>query len=216
MPSYQSQKDYWNKVAYDKEFTTPFQIQLFSEFVSKQDKVLDIGCGYGRTLNELSTQGFKNLYGIDFSQKMIERGKTDYPNLNLSQQNNKNIPFEDNTFDAIILFAVLTCIINDDDQTFLFDEIKRVLKPNGIIYINDFLINTDERNITRYNKYKDKYNKYGVFELPEGALLRHHEVNWIETLTSTFKKVKFKKVTYTTMNGNKSNGFYYLGFNVKK
>lgn len=215
MQVYQSQKDYWNKAASYKEFTTPFKIQLFSEYVGRQDKILDIGCGYGRTLNELSLQGFKNLYGIDFSQNMIERGNLEYPDLNLSQQNNKNIPFEDNTFDAVILIAVLTCIINDKDQTFLFDEIKRVLKPNGIIYMNDFLINTDERNLTRYKKYKDKYNKYGIFELPEGAILRHHEVNWIETLTSTFNKIKIEKVTYITMNGNKSNGFYYLGSNVK-
>ncbi|SQB93225.1 class I SAM-dependent methyltransferase [Clostridium tetanomorphum] len=204
----ENQKEYWNKVATDKQFTTPFQIELFSKFVHKEDRILDVGCGYGRTLNELYSQGFKNLFGIDFSDKMIERGKEQFPWLNLNVKEDKKIPYEDNSFDSIILFAVLTCIVDDEDQISIMNEIKRVLKPNGILYINDFLLNTDERNIKRYKMYEDKYNKYGVFELPEGAVLRHHHLNWIESITSDFDNIKLEKVTYTTMNGNKSNGFF--------
>jgi len=211
----ENQKEYWNKVATDKEFTTPFQIELFSEFVNSKDRILDVGCGYGRTLNELYSQGFKNLFGIDFSDKMIARGKEQFPQLNLNVINNKKIPYEDNSFDSIVLFAVLTCIADDEEQVFLMNEVKRVLSPNGILYINDFLLNTDERNVKRYEIYEDKYNKYGIFELPEGAVLRHHNLSWIESITSDFNNIKLKTVTYKTMNGNKSNGFYYLGKNIK-
>ncbi|MDD9150850.1 methyltransferase domain-containing protein [Sporolactobacillus sp. CQH2019] len=84
------------------------------------------------------------------------------------------LPFEDNSIDAVLLLAVLTCVYKDQEQDSILNEIKRVLKPNGIIYINDFLLNDDERILTRYKKYKDKYKTYGVFELPEGAILRHH------------------------------------------
>ncbi|MBZ9626397.1 hypothetical protein G9F71_026705 [Clostridium sp. FP2] len=115
----------------------------------------------------------------------------------------------------MILFAVLTCIVDDKEQVFLMDEIKRVLMPNGILYINDFLLNTDERNVKRYKIYEDKYNKYGVFELPEGVVLRHHDLSWIESITLDFNNIKVETVTHTTMNGNKSNGFFYLGKNVK-
>ncbi|TCO70641.1 class I SAM-dependent methyltransferase [Marinisporobacter balticus] len=211
-----NQKDYWNKVANDKEFTTPFQTELFADFVDIEDRILDVGCGYGRTLNELYSKGFKNLCGIDFSDRMIERGREQFPWLSLIVQENKKIPYEDNSFDAIILFAVLTCIADDNDQIFLINEIERVLKPNGILYINDFLLNTDERNVKRYKIYKDKYKKYGVFELPEGAVLRHHYSSWIEAITLDFNNIKFETVTYTTMNGNKSNGFIYLGKNIKQ
>lgn len=207
----ENQKEYWNKVAEDKKFTTPFQIDLFSEFVNKEDKILDVGCGYGRTLNELYSKGFKNLFGIDFSDKMILRGKRLFPWLNLNVKHDKKIPYEDNSLDAVILFAVLTCIVNDEEQIFLMNEIKRVLKPNGVLYINDFLLNTDERNIKRYRLYENKYNKYGVFELPEGAILRHHDLSWIKSITADFHNIKLDTVTYTTMNGNKSNGFFYLG-----
>ena len=93
----------------------------------------------------------------------------------------------------------------------LISEIKRVLKTGGTFYINDYLINSDNRNLERYETYEDKYNKYGVFELPEGAILRHHTEEYFFELMKDFDTVRYKRITYTTMNGNKSNGFYFLG-----
>ncbi len=48
-------------------------------------------------------------------------------------------------------------------------EIQRVLRPHGSLYINDFLINHDQRNVDRYNVFKEIYGTYGVFRLDEGA-----------------------------------------------
>jgi len=52
-----------------------------------------------------------------------------------------------------ILFAVLTCILSDVEQMSSLKDIKRVLKPNGILYVNDFMLNTNERNRKRYEQY---------------------------------------------------------------
>ncbi len=210
------QEIYWDKVANKKEFTTPFQIERFKEYVTMDGTVLDVGCGYGRTLHALYHSGFKKLYGVDFSGKMIERGKGLYPHLSLSKNENGNLPFDDGSIDAVILLAVLTCIIDDQTQESLISEIKRVLTPNGVLYINDFMINTDERNKTRYEKFEPKYNTYGIFELPEGAALRHHSESRIQELTKDFGQQVFEKVVYTTMNGNQSNGFYYIGEMIDK
>ena len=200
------QKEYWNKVSETKQFSTPFQIDEFSKYVKKDDVVLDVGCGYGRTLNELYTKGYKNLIGIDFSKGMIERAKKINSDIDFRIMNNSKIDLPDNSVDSVILLAVLTCIVEDKEQEYLVSEIYRVLKKGGAIYINDFLLNNDERNLNRYNEFKNKYNKYGVFELPEGAVCRHHDKEWIKV-----KKKIFKEIEYTTMNGNKSNGFYYIG-----
>ncbi len=78
-----NQKDYWNSVAEEKKFTTVLDVELFSKYVSKNSKILDVGCGYGRILNELSESGFVDLTGIDSAEKMIKRGLREYPNLNL-------------------------------------------------------------------------------------------------------------------------------------
>jgi ubiquinone/menaquinone biosynthesis C-methylase UbiE len=173
--------------------------------------ILDIGCGYGRTLNELHEAGFKKLVGVDFSQGMIDRGHRLHPHLDLQKTDGNTLPFKDNTFDAVILIAVLTCIAESKGQHRLMAEIERVLRRGGILYIDDYLLNTDDRNIKRYNHAKDKYGVYGIFELPEGAVVRHHTKDHILDITKHFARLVFETVVYTTMNGNRSNGFYYLG-----
>lgn len=205
------QRQYWNKVAEKKEFTTPFQIGEFEKYVKKDSVILDVGCGYGRTLAQLYDNGYKNLIGIDFARNMIERGREQFPYLDLRVKEDERIALPDNSVDAVILFAVLTCIVNNEEQRGLIAEIRRVLKPGGILYVNDFLLNMDERNELRYSEYAEKYGTYGVFELPEGALLRHHDEKWLEELFQTFEKKSYEQLIFTTMNGNKSNGFFYIG-----
>jgi ubiquinone/menaquinone biosynthesis C-methylase UbiE len=206
-----NQEQYWDKTAEKKEFPTPFQLKEFEKYVSKDAKILDVGCGYGRTLNELHENGFKNLKGIDFSQAMIDRGLKSHPYLNLSKHNGEKLPFSDDEFDAVLLIAVLTCTADQKLQENLISEISRVLKKDGILYINDYSLNEDQRNLDRYDKYEEKYGIYGIFELPEGAVLRHHSNKYISNLTKDFEELIFKKTIYDTMNGNKSNGFYYIG-----
>jgi ubiquinone/menaquinone biosynthesis C-methylase UbiE len=210
-----NQKLYWDNVASFKDFTTPFQMDVFQKLVPQNAEIIDIGCGYGRTLNELYNNGYTKTVGIDFSAKMIERGENTYPYLNLKTMSKETIDFSDNTFDAAILLAVLTCISDDNEQMKLLKEIQRILKPGGIIYINDFLLNDDERNIKRYNDFLQKYNTYGIFELPEGAVVRHYDKTTVEEKLSIFEKICFEETVYVTMNGNKSNGYYYFGKNRK-
>lgn len=205
------QEAYWNKVANEKIFPTPFQIKEFKKYVSSDMKILDVGCGYGRTLNILYNEGYCNLTGIDYAQNMINRGLKQYPYLNLLKSNGEQIPFPDDEFHAVILIGVLTSNIKDEEQEKLISEILRILKDQGIFYLTDFLLNDDKRNKKRYSKYGDKYGLYGVFELPEGAVLRHHNLKHVFKLTKDFEKLIFKKTIYETMNGHQSNGFYYIG-----
>ncbi len=205
------QIEYWDSVSEVKEFTTPFQTEAFGKYVRKKDVIADIGCGYGRTLHQLQQEGFQNLLGFDFAAGMIERGKQQFPTLDLRVKEGDAIDLPDRSVDAVILFAVLTCIRDNEEQRRLIKEIQRVLKPGGVLYVNDFLLNTDEHNVPRYEKYKDKYGVYGVFELPEGAVCRHHDERWIKELLADFREMEYQHLTFTTMNGNKSNGFYFIG-----
>lgn len=206
------QQEYWNKAAETKQFTTPFQLEAFEKYVPRVASILDVGCGYGRTLDELYRAGWRDLIGIDFSEGMIQRGRAEYPYLDLRvKADAKRIDLPDKSVDAVIVFAVLTCIRADAEQERFIAEIRRVLRPGGILYVNDFLLNADERNAARYEKFKDKYGVYGVFELPEGAVCRHHDELWIKALLSGFKELEYSRLTFTTMNGHTSNGFYFIG-----
>ncbi len=208
---YKNQIAYWNAVSKEKEFTTQLNIKLLTDYLNKEALIVDYGCGYGRTLNEIYQSGYKNLLGFDNAAQMIERGASEYPFLKIKTCADHKIDCPSNTVDMVILFAVLTCIRDNSDQKVLMDEIWRALKPGGYVYINDFLVNSDQRNLDRYAKYAEKYGTYGVFELEEGGILRHHQESWLSGLTANFEPVHTEKTVFKTMNGHESNGFVFLG-----
>src|SRR6185295_13220085 len=109
--------------------------------------------------------------------------------------------------DAALLFAVLTCVPTNEGQLALIEEIDRVLRPGGLLYISDLWLQTDERNRERYARDEPKYGTYGVFDLPEGVTVRHHDPLWIEMLTRHFETLALDQVQIKTMNGNLAAGF---------
>ena len=48
------------------------------------------------------------------------------------------LPFADGQFDAVVLFAVLTCIADDAAQRDLIAELRRVLQPGGLLLVSDY------------------------------------------------------------------------------
>ena len=205
------QKEYWNSVSETKTFTLPFDGECFSEYVKKDSAIVDVGCGYGRVLKILWEEGYENLTGFDFSPMMICRARRESPQIRFETMEEERIALEDGSADAVILFAVLTCIVSDEKQEALIREIHRILKPDGILYVNDYLLNPNERNQERYQKYEKELGVYGAFVLPEGAICRHHTEEHIRHLFREFETQKYQHIVYTTMNGHESPGFTYIG-----
>ena len=90
-------------------------------------------------------------------------------------------------------------------------EIRRVLRPGGVVYISDLLLNSDPRNLERYHQFATQFGTFGIFQLPEGVVVRHHSEEWIRILTEGFTALKYERFSVTTMNGNESLAFQYLG-----
>ena len=212
MQSSSSQIDYWDRVAQEKRFSHPLRLDWLKRYLKNpQAAVLDYGCGYGRTLSELSQSGYQNLVGVDFSEAMLARARVEVPQASLVRNDGRGLPFQNECLDAVLLFAVLTCIPDSHEQRLLLAEVKRVLRPGGLLYVSDLLVNNDQRNRERYSEYAEAYGCYGVFELPEGVVVRHHEQEWIDEIVSPFEQLEFEPFTVTTMNGNASAAFQYLG-----
>lgn len=206
-----SQVSYWDRVAQQKRFSHPLRLEWLECYLDSGARILDYGCGYGRTLFEMAQAGYQNVVGVDFSEAMLARCRQEFPQMSLIRNDGRTLPFESDSIDAVLLFATLTCIPQNEAQRALMAEVERVLRPNGLLYISDLLLNEDTRNRERYERYREAYDAFGIFELPEGVVVRHHSREWIEELTGSFAQLEYEPFSVITMNGNTSAAFQYLG-----
>ena len=197
-------------MAGEKRFSHPLRIAWLTRHAGPRARILDLGCGHGRILADLLRTGYKGVIGMDFSLRMLQSARSQLPGARLIQNDGQTIPLQKQSVDLVLLFAVLTCIPRDEEQRDLLRAIGRVLRPGGLLYISDLLLNRDLRNLERYDRYAGKYGTYGIFELPEGVVVRHHRKEWIEELTGSFGQLDFEFFEVTTMNSNRSAAFQYL------
>lgn len=205
------QVEYWDRVAGDKAFSHPVDDDLMGQHLSAGSRILDYGCGYGRICDHLRQKGFLHVTGVDISSQMIVRGRQAYPGLDLRVMDALPLPFARGSFDAVLLFTVLTSIVTDEGQREIIKEILRLLRPHGILYVSDYPLQTDERNRERYRRFAGKYGCFGIFELPEGAVMRHLDQAWIAEIFSGFEQLAYREFPVMTMNNNPARAFQYLG-----
>jgi SAM-dependent methyltransferase len=206
-----NQVDYWNRVGPTKAFLHPVDLDRLRDLLTPTASIVDYGCGYGRVLRILSDHGYRNLAGFDPAPAMIDEARKRVPGARLGRLEPPRLPLPDLSADAVLLFAVLTCVPGDAGQRAIVGEIERVLRPDGLLYISDFLLQADQRNRARYELGAAKFGTYGVFELPEGVVVRHHAREWIQDLTKTFSTVASEDLVVETMNGHAARGFQWFG-----
>jgi len=90
-------------------------------------RILEIGCGIGTVVSELSQQGHRAT-GTDISRVAIEYGRTKYPGLDLQVVAAEELPFADGEFDLVLSFDLFEHIARIDRHV---GEVHRVLKPEG-------------------------------------------------------------------------------------
>ena len=202
---------HWDAVAGNAEFTLPIDSDRLRRFVGLDGQVLDYGCGYGRTLAQLAELGFRDLYGLDPSDAMLERARRRVPGADLRRCRTTPAPYPDASFDAVLLVAVLTCIPSDSDQRCLIDEIERLLRPGGLLFVCDFLLRDDERNTRRYAEHAGQHGVHGVFSLENGLSFRHHHPDRVRSLFRSFELLEFESFEARTMRGNPATGFRFAG-----
>lgn len=136
--------------------------------INKNDTILDVGCGGGKTVNNLAkgiTEG--KVYGIDYSEdcvtvaskinkKLIDAGRVEILCASV-----RSLPFSNDFFNLVT--AVETYYFWPDLANSL-KEIYRVLKPGGSLV----LINECYRHV-KFEKRNAKWAKLGNFtyHLPE-------------------------------------------------
>jgi len=110
--------------------------------VKAGDKVLDVGCGRGEIIFQTANLGAIST-GLDFSsdairiaQSVREMHSSEIRNrINFVLSDCEEILFPDNTFDKVFLLDVVEHLSNEEINA-IFLEIRRVLKPNGLLIIH--------------------------------------------------------------------------------
>ena len=121
--------------------------------IKEEMSVLDIGVGTGLLWERISVK--LNIFGMDISEKMLNKIQQKRLPVQVIIGDFLNIPFLNNSFDRIIsTFAFHHLTFEEKEQAFL--EMDRVLKPCGIIVIGDFMFENEARKDDLLKKFSDE------------------------------------------------------------
>tara|TARA_Y100001963_G_C6712622_1_gene415043 strand:- start:250 stop:978 length:729 start_codon:yes stop_codon:yes gene_type:complete len=134
------------------------------EIVKKQQPktILDIATGTGDLAINLAETSAEKIVGLDISPGMLEVGKEKVKAKQLDNRvemiigDSENMPFEDNTFDAI---TVAFGVRNFETLENGLKDILRVLKPGGTFVIL-------ETSVPTKFPFRQGYKAYSKFILP--------------------------------------------------
>mgnify|MGYP004643730651 CR=1 FL=1 len=176
--------NYWDKVYWEKHLKEDDLnniednwITEYLNYLPKTGKILDLGCGIGQYSNYFYNLGY-DVSACDISKKAIETLNKNNIHINTKIQDmNKPLEYDDNEFD--IVFANLSIhFLSDENTRKLMNEIKRILKPNGIFvgsvnstkayeFIKDHVIELEDnfydsngRTVRLFDE--ESFNKYFV------------------------------------------------------
>ncbi len=126
--------------------------KLIDMYFEKKSKILDIGCGTGRTTLHLIKKGYK-ITGLDLTPKFIEIAKRIAEKKKIKAKyvlgDATNLKYKNNVFDNVLFsFNGWAMIPGKDNRTKALEEVYRALKPNGY-----FIFTTHKRKWKGYTPF---------------------------------------------------------------
>lgn len=127
-------KEWGKNPFYSRETTF---IKWLLEFSKQTDKILDQGCGIGQYALSIYRLGFKNVIGLDFSEKLLKIAKKNASNLNYDVEfvkgDIRKMPFKKNSFDVVISAGIVEHVPETEKAV---SELSRVIKKNKYLFIS--------------------------------------------------------------------------------
>jgi len=175
----------------DEDGTYPFagyrQIlnEIYNRVLSgKAKEILDIGFGTGTLAAKLYDQGC-NIWGQDFSEKMITASKQKMPNAMLYQGDfSKGLAeeLEQNRYDSIIATYSLHHL-TDDQKIHLIRDLIPLLNEGGHIYIGDVAFETRAEMDYYRKQIRDEWDDEEFYFV-------------IDELRKSFPQIEFTKFSF--------------------
>jgi ubiquinone/menaquinone biosynthesis C-methylase UbiE len=151
--------------------------------ITQENQILEIGCASGFTSCMVAEKYDCNLTGIDLSEILVEKAreraeKSNLTNAHFEVANALDLPFENNTFDAVFAVAVTALI---PDKYRVLQEYMRVVKPGGVIGILDLFVKE-----TTSSEVRDKFNNIFM-----NILASDNEIMNISEWRTLFNQMEF-------------------------
>ena len=172
--------------------TFPAKLESYNLLnLQESEKILDIGCGTGFDAIRMAKvkAGSGRVYGLDLDPSFIAiaeeaKEKSQVENVEFLVGSAEELPFDDNTLDAVRVERVFQHLLNPE---VVWNEIKRVLKPGGFLVV----VETDWKGLSFYSP---------AFEVSDSLVnfLVHNRLNngmASRNLVSEMVKHSFKETT---------------------
>lgn len=167
--------------------------ELLKEFEAfrKEGRLLDIGCGYGFFLQTAREAGWETT-GIEITDDAVKACTS--KGLRMHHGTLQEAVFPNDHFDVIVLIESIEHLKNVEE---VLEEIHRVLRPGGLVYLST-------PNFNAINRYRLQ-EKYDIVQYPlhlsyftPGTLKRFFESNGFNTqmiISSGISKTRYKTST---------------------
>ncbi len=117
---------------YSQNYLRPYEKIIYEEYVEPGMKILDLGCGVGRSTVRFKEYG-ADVIGIDMVPLFIEAAYKKFPDIDFRVMDASELSFSDNSFDMV-------CFLNQgldythpmENRMKVLKEVVRVLRPGGI------------------------------------------------------------------------------------
>ena len=118
-----------------------------------EGRLLDVGCGTGRTLRQIaSTHPSLQLFGLDLSPYYLQVARkilAGSPDVALIAENGETLPFFDGYFD-VVTSVYLFHELPQEAQWRVIGEAYRVLRPGGLLVIADSIQVSDSEKLAPF------------------------------------------------------------------
>lgn len=213
----------WKEFVEDKIPSSVNLYQILFKKIEPNQRIIDVGTGFGKVAFELLSDGYGpivgidiNKNGIDFANKQLTELPDKYQGLcEFKQLNALDTGYDDNYFDHAIMQAFMTALCQPMDRIQVLKECRRIVKPSGGLYLAVFMQTWHSK--TYRDKYEQGYKETGelgsfnVYDKDTGDLIyiAHHytekEISGL-LLNAGFQIDYFNYEKFETRSGNIVNG----------
>lgn len=120
-----------------KRQNTLSELDFLKKYLTAGDKVLDIGCGWGRLCQVFENNDFAYT-GFDQSSELLKIARKKFPGKKFIEGEMRCLPFADKAFDKVYCVQAFHHILDRKSMQRALLEMKRVLAGSGLIIMTNW------------------------------------------------------------------------------